>query len=380
VKPQRILLVVGTRPEAIKLAPVVRRLRQEPDRFEAVLCATAQHREMLDQVLEVFGLEPDVDLDLMRPGQSPNEVASRVFAALDPLLARTAPDWLLVQGDTTTAMCAAVAAFHRRVRVGHVEAGLRTGDFQHPFPEEMNRRVVDLVADAYFAPTARAARALASEGVEEAKIHLTGNTVVDALLEIARREGDEPETDTVLITAHRRESFGPPLAAIVRAIARLARAFPRTRFLHVVHPNPNVLAAVRANEGLANVELLEPLDYRGLVRLLRASRLVLTDSGGIQEEAPTFGKPVLVLREKTERPEGVEAGLAKLVGTDEETIVAEASRLLSDASARRRMTEGANPYGDGRAARRIADALAGRPYERFEPASRASVGPSLSAP
>jgi UDP-N-acetylglucosamine 2-epimerase (non-hydrolysing) len=380
VKPQRILLVVGTRPEAIKLAPVVRRLRQEPDRFEAVLCATAQHREMLDQVLEVFGLEPDVDLDLMRPGQSPNEVASRVFAALDPLLARTAPDWLLVQGDTTTAMCAAVAAFHRRVRVGHVEAGLRTGDFQHPFPEEMNRRVVDLVADAYFAPTARAARALASEGVEEAKIHLTGNTVVDALLEIARREGDEPETDTVLITAHRRESFGPPLAAIVRAIARLARAFPRTRFLHVVHPNPNVLAAVRANEGLANVELLEPLDYRGLVRLLRASRLVLTDSGGIQEEAPTFGKPVLVLREKTERPEGVEAGLAKLVGTDEETIVAEASRLLSDASARRRMTEGANPYGDGGAARRIADALAGRPYERFEPASRASVGPSLSAP
>lgn len=377
---ERILLVVGTRPEAIKLAPVVRRLRQEPDRFEAVLCATAQHREMLDQVLEVFGLEPDVDLDLMRPGQSPNEVASRVFAALDPLLGRTAPDWLLVQGDTTTAMCAAVAAFHRRVRVGHVEAGLRTGDFQRPFPEEMNRRVVDLIADAYFAPTSRAARALASEGVEEAKIHLTGNTVVDALLEIARREGDEPETDSVLITAHRRESFGPPLAAVVRAIARLARAFPRTRFLHVVHPNPNVLAAVRANEGLPNVELLEPLDYRGLVRLLRASRLVLTDSGGIQEEAPTFGKPVLVLREKTERPEGVEAGLAKLVGTDEDAIVAEASRLLSDASARRRMTEGGNPYGDGRAAGRIADALAGRPYERFEPASRASVGPSLSAP
>ncbi|MGE5277845.1 MAG: non-hydrolyzing UDP-N-acetylglucosamine 2-epimerase [Acidobacteriota bacterium] len=380
MRPLRILLVVGTRPEAIKLAPVVRRLRQEPDRFEAVLCATAQHREMLDQVLEVFGLEPDVDLDLMRPGQSPNEVASRVFAALDPLLGRTAPDWLIVQGDTTTAMCAAVAAFHRRVRVGHVEAGLRTGDFQRPFPEEMNRRVVDLIADAYFAPTARAARALASEGVEEAKIHLTGNTVVDALLEIARREGDEPETDSVLITAHRRESFGPPLAAVVRAIARLARAFPRTRFLHVVHPNPNVLAAVRANEGLPNVELLEPLDYRGLVRLLRASRLVLTDSGGIQEEAPTFGKPVLVLREKTERPEGVEAGLAKLVGTDEDAIVAEASRLLSDASARRRMTEGGNPYGDGRAAGRIADALAGRPYEGFEPASRASVGPSLSAP
>lgn len=380
MRPQRILVVVGTRPEAIKLAPVVRRLRQEPDRFEAILCATAQHREMLDQVLEVFGLQPDVDLDLMRPGQSPSEVASRVFAALDPLLAGTVPDWLVVQGDTTTAMCAAVAAFHRRVRVGHVEAGLRTGDFQHPFPEEMNRRVVDLIADAYFAPTPRAARALRSEGVEEGKIHLTGNTVVDALLEIARREGDEPETDTVLITAHRRESFGPPLERIVRAVARLARAFPQTRFLHVVHPNPNVLAAVRANEGLPNVELLEPLDYRGLVRLLRGSRLVLTDSGGIQEEAPTFRKPVLVLREKTERPEGVEAGLALLVGTDEERIVAEASRLLADASARRRMAGGGNPYGDGRAAGRIADALAGRQYERFEPASRTPVGPSLSAP
>jgi len=372
--PQRVLLVAGTRPEAIKLAPVVRRLRQESDRFEAVLCATAQHREMLDQVLDVFDLEPDVDLDLMRPGQSPNEVASRVFAALDPLLARLSPDWLLVQGDTTTAMCAAVAAFHRRVRVGHVEAGLRTGDFQHPFPEEMNRRVVDLIADAYFVPTVLAAQSLAAEGVPQARIHRTGNTVVDALLEIARQQGEEPETDSVLITAHRRESFGEPLARIVRAIARLARAFPQTRFLHVVHPNPNVLAAVRANEGLPNVELLEPLDYRSLVRRLRQSRIVLTDSGGIQEEAPTFGKPVLVLREKTERPEGIAAGLAKLVGTDEDRIVAEATRLLSDPSARRRMAEGVNPYGDGLASGRIADALAGRPYAPFDPVSRSAVG------
>ncbi len=371
---ERILLVVGTRPEAIKLAPVVRRLREEPDRFEAILCATAQHREMLDQVLSVFDLRADVDLDLMRPGQSPNEVASRVFGALDPLLERLAPDWLLVQGDTTTAMCAAVAAFHRRVRVGHIEAGLRTGDFQHPFPEEMNRRVVDLVAEAYFVPTARAARALAAEGTPEARIHRTGNTVVDALLDIARRDGEEPETDTVLITAHRRESFGEPLAGIVRAIARLARAFPQTRFLHVVHPNPNVLAAVRANANLPNVDLLDPLDYRGLVRLLRRSRIVLTDSGGIQEEAPTFGKPVLVMREKTERPEGVEAGLALLVGTDEERIVAEASRLLSDPSARRRMSEGRNPYGDGLASDRIADALAGRPYESFAPLSPSPAG------
>ena len=378
--PARVLLVAGTRPEAIKLAPLVRRLRREPDRFEATLCATAQHREMLDQVLEVFDLAPDVDLDLMRPGQSPNEVASRVFAALDPLLAERSPDWLIVQGDTTTAMCAAIAAFHRRVRVGHVEAGLRTGDFQHPFPEEMNRRVVDLVADVYFAPTRRAAAALEAEGVPRDRIHRTGNTVVDALLEIAAREGAEPETDTVLITAHRRESFGEPLARIVRAIARLARAFPQTRFLHVVHPNPSVLAAVRANEGLPNVELLEPLDYRGLVRLLRRCRFALTDSGGIQEEAPTFGKPVLVLREKTERPEGVEAGLARLVGTDEDRIVAEASRLLSDPAARRRMAEGGNPYGDGRASDRIADVLAGRPYKSFAPVPAAASGAARRAP
>ena len=365
---ERILVVVGTRPEAIKLAPVVRRLRREPDRFEVRLCATAQHREMLDSVLSVFELAPDVDLDLMRPGQSPNEVASRVFAALDPLLAREAPDWLLVQGDTTTALCSAVAAFHRRVRVGHVEAGLRTGDFQHPFPEEMNRRVVDLVADAYFAPTPRAARVLAAEGTPASRIHLTGNTVVDALIEIARRQGPEPESDCVLITAHRRESFGAPLERVVRAIARLAKAFPKTRFLHVVHPNPNVLSVVRRNEGIPNVELLEPVDYPQLVRLLRRCRFALTDSGGIQEEAPTFGKPVLVLREKTERPEGIEAGLARLVGTDEERIFAESALLLSDASARRRMSRAGNPYGDGRAADRIADALAGRPFDAFSPA------------
>jgi UDP-N-acetylglucosamine 2-epimerase (non-hydrolysing) len=371
-RPLRILLVAGTRPEAIKLAPLVRRLRREPHTFEATLCVTAQHRELLDSVLRVFDLKPDVDLDLMRPDQSPNEIASRAFAALDPLLARLAPDWLIAQGDTTTALCAAVAAFHRRVRVGHVEAGLRTGDLQNPFPEEMNRRVVDLLSDACFAPTDRAARALAVEGVPEARIHRTGNTVVDALLEIARREGDEPETDSVLVTAHRRESFGAPLERIVRAVERLARTFPQTRFLHVVHPNPNVAAALRAKPP-ANVERLEPLDYPGLVRLLRASRLVLTDSGGIQEEAPTFGKPVLVLREKTERPEGVEAGRALLVGADEERIVLEASRLLSDPAARLRMAAGPNPYGDGLAADRIADALAGRAYAPFTPAAPMAV-------
>ncbi len=361
----KLLVVVGTRPEAIKMAPVIRRLQKEP-KARVVVCATAQHREMLDQVFALFGLTPDIDLDLMRPDQTINALAARVLAGIDGVLARETPDWLLVQGDTTTAMASALAAFHRRVRVGHVEAGLRTGDFQHPFPEEMNRRVVDLVSDANFAPTRRAARALASEEVPPGKIFLTGNTVVDALGEIASREGDVPEEDLVLITAHRRESFGEPLERVVRAIGRLAGGFPATRFVHVIHPNPNVKDVVRRNATFANVTLVEPLDYLALVRLMRRARLILTDSGGIQEEAPTFGKPVLVLREKTERPEGVEAGLARLVGTDEEKIVAEASGLLSDGAARRRMS-GRNPYGDGRAAERIAAILLGRPFEPFEP-------------
>ncbi len=362
----KLVVVVGTRPEAIKMAPVIRCLRKEAG-SETLLCATAQHREMLDQVLALFALEPDIDLDLMRPDQTPNELASRALAALDAVIARERPDWLLVQGDTTTAMCAAIAAFHRRVKVGHVEAGLRTGDFQHPFPEEMNRRVVDLISDANFAPTRRAAKALADEDVPDSKIFLTGNTVVDALQEIVGGEGETPEEDLVLITAHRRESFGPPLEGVVRAIGRLARALPATRFVHVIHPNPNVASVVRRNEGLPNVTLVEPLDYLALVRLMRRARLILTDSGGIQEEAPTFHKPVLVLREKTERPEGVEAGLAELVGTDEERIFDRARTLLSDAAARRRMAGRANPYGDGRAAERIAAILNGRPFTPFAP-------------
>lgn len=367
--PRRILIVVGTRPEAVKLAPVILRLRREPERFEAVVCATAQHREMLDQVLDLFEIRPDVDLDLMRADQKPNELAARAFAALDRVLAEHPAEWLLVQGDTTTALCAAVAAFHRGVRVGHVEAGLRTGDLQQPFPEEMNRRVVDLVADAYFVPTERAAAALRAEQVAEERIHRTGNTVVDALLQIAEMQGVVAEEDLVLVTAHRRESFGAPLAAIVAAVGRLARAFPRFRFVHVVHPNPNVRAAMSGYRGLGNVELVEPLDYRALVSLMRQSRLILTDSGGIQEEAPTFGKPVLVLRCKTERPEGIDAGLARLVGTDEERIVEEAERVLQGNSDLGRGAGGVNPYGDGRASERIAAALDDSPYEPFQPLS-----------
>ena len=349
------------------MVPVIQRLRRDPARFEVTFCVTAQHRQLLDQVLDLFGLTPDLDLDLMRADQSLSELASRLFVEVDRVLADQKPDWLLVQGDTTTALCCALAAFHRRIPVGHVEAGLRTGDLGAPFPEEMNRRVVDLVCAAGFAPTRRAAETLAAEGIPPSRIHLTGNTVVDALLQIAARDGPVAEEDLVLITAHRRESFGEPLGRIVRAVARLARAFPQTRFVHVVHPNPKVLAAVRQNEGLANVELLEPIDYRALVGLLRRCRFALTDSGGIQEEAPTFGKPVLVLRDKTERPEGIEAGMALLVGTDEERIVREASRLLSQDAARRAMAAGTNPYGDGHASDRIADVLAGRPFAPFAP-------------
>jgi UDP-N-acetylglucosamine 2-epimerase (non-hydrolysing) len=362
----KILAMAGTRPEAIKMVPVIQRLQREPEHFQVTFCATAQHRQLLDQVLGLFGLSPDLDLDLMRSDQTLNELAARLFTEVDRVLTEQKPDWLLVQGDTTTALCCAVAAFHRKISVAHVEAGLRTGDLEAPFPEEMNRRVVDLVSTAAFAPTRRAAETLAAEGVPQSRIHLTGNTVVDALLQIAASEGPVEEENLVLITAHRRESFGKPLERIVRAIARLAGAFPQTRFVHVVHPNPSVMATVFQNKGLPNVELIEPLDYRGLVRLLRRCRFALTDSGGIQEEAPTFQKPVLVMREKTERPEGIEAGIARLVGTDDEVIFAEASRLLADEAARRSMAEGPNPYGDGHASDRIADALAGRPYSLFE--------------
>jgi UDP-N-acetylglucosamine 2-epimerase (non-hydrolysing) len=365
------MVIAGTRPEAIKMAPVVKRLRRDPARFDVELCATAQHRELLDQVLRLFDLKADVDLDVMRAGQSPSEVAARVFAAFDPVLAERRPDWVLVQGDTTTAMAAAIAAFHRGARIGHVEAGLRTGDLRNPFPEEMNRRVTDVVSDAFFAPTARAVAALRAEGTEAHKIFLTGNTIVDALLEIEERLGPAAEENMVLITTHRRESFGEPLTRIVRAIARLARAFPATRFVHVVHPNPQVRSAVERNRGLGNVELVEPQDYDAFIDLLRRARLILTDSGGVQEEAPTFGKPLLVLREKTERPEGIEAGVALLVGTDADVIFSEAARLLTDEGSRRAMSARVNPYGDGHAADRIADILAGGAAQVEPPASRA---------
>ena len=356
----KILVLYGTRPEAIKMAPVIQALRRRRDRFAVTVCTTAQHREMLDQVQDLFDVRADIDLDLMRPDQSLNTLASQAFAALGPVLARLSPDWVLVQGDTTTAMAGAFAAFHRGVRVGHVEAGLRTGDLRHPFPEEANRRAIDVVAEALFAPTERACAALRAEGVREERIFLTGNTVVDALQHIARRLPEGEKADEVLVTVHRRESFGEPLTGIFAALRELAESFPAVRWVFPVHRNPNVREpARRLLSGLPNFELHEPFDYLELLRRLRGARLAVTDSGGLQEEAPTFGTPVVVLRETTERPEGVEAGNALLAGTDRRRIVAEVARLLRDEPARRRMVAVANPYGDGHAAERIAAVLAG---------------------
>jgi UDP-N-acetylglucosamine 2-epimerase (non-hydrolysing) len=359
-----VLLLYGTRPEAIKMAPVVAALRARPERFAVTVCSTAQHRGLLDQVQALFGLEADVDLDLMRPDQSLNGLASRLFAALDPVLLERRPHWLLVQGDTTSAFVGAFAAFHRGVKVGHVEAGLRSGNLQRPFPEEANRRAIDLVADALFAPTERSRQTLLTEGIEPGRVFLTGNTVVDALLAIAPRLGETPERDEVLVTVHRRESFGAPLEEIFAALAELAAAFPETRFVYPVHPNPHVREpAHRRLAGLPNLTLHEPFDYLELLRHLRAARLVITDSGGLQEEAPTFGRPVLVLRDETERPEGVEVGVAELVGTDRQRIVAAATRHLSAGATRKIAVS--NPYGDGHAAQRIAACLAGEPFLPF---------------
>jgi UDP-N-acetylglucosamine 2-epimerase (non-hydrolysing) len=362
---KKILITVGTRPEAIKLAPVVHRLRQEASVFDVTLCATAQHRQMLDQVLEMFDLHPDLDLDLMRPGQTPNEVMARILESLQEVIERTRPDWMLVQGDTTSALGTVLAAFHQGVPVAHVEAGLRTGDFDHPFPEEMNRRVIDLVSALHLAPTPRAASALRREG-HSATIHTTGNTGIDALQMIVKRAGSVCKEDLVLVTLHRRESFGEPLERVVNAIGTLASRHPGVRFVHVAHPNPNVRPVVERNASLPNFAILPPQGYLDMVNWMRRARLILTDSGGIQEEAPSLGTPVLVLRERTERPEALEGGFARLVGTDPRLIVEAATRLLGEAS-NSALFQRPNPFGDGRASIRIARILSDTAYEPFEP-------------
>jgi UDP-N-acetylglucosamine 2-epimerase (non-hydrolysing) len=367
----RVLSVFGTRPEAIKMAPVVHALRDAPQQFESIVCVSAQHRAMLDQVLGVFGLQAEYDLDLMTAGQSPAEVTARVLQSLPPLLREIQPDVLLVQGDTMTTFAAAFAAYLERIPSGHVEAGLRTGDRYQPFPEEMNRVMTTRLASIHFAPTAQARDALLAEGIPSSDVHLTGNTVIDALLQTVRDDYTfrsprlaslDPRRRVILVTTHRRESFGSPLRSTCAAIRELAERFPDLQFVLPVHPNPEVKQTIeRLLCDLPGMYLIEPVDYLEFVHLMNRSYLVLTDSGGVQEEAPSLGKPVLVLREVTERPEGVEAGTAVLVGTDRGRIVQVASELLTSKAAYEQMANAVNPYGDGQASGRIVRAL----VERF---------------
>ncbi|MGA9531622.1 MAG: UDP-N-acetylglucosamine 2-epimerase (non-hydrolyzing) [Anaerolineales bacterium] len=366
-KPLRVLTVFGTRPEAVKLAPIVGRLRATAG-VQALVCVTAQHREMLDQVLDLFDIQPDYDLDLMQPDQSLAGLTSAVFRELDPVFLQAEPDWVLIQGDTTSVMAAGLVAYYHQIKIGHVEAGLRTGDKWAPFPEEVNRRVASVVADLHFAPTKQARHNLLAEGIPDDLIFVTGNPVIDALQDIASRPFafTQPplnqlltDRDLVLLTAHRRESFGAPLERVFTAVRRLAEEFSdEIVIVYPVHLNPNVQEPAR--RGLAdldNVYLIDPLSYLPMIHLMKRARLILTDSGGIQEEAPALGVPVLVLREKTERPEALEAGTAKLVGTDPDRIFDEAAHLLTEEGAHRAMVQATNPFGDGHAAERIVDLL-----------------------
>jgi len=375
----KISVIFGTRPEAIKLAPLILALKKDPQ-FQCRVCITAQHREMLDQVLEIFQITPDVDLDLMRPNQSLAALTASAMTALDAYLSAEKPDLVLVQGDTTTVFVASLAAFYHQIPVGHVEAGLRTGDMRAPWPEEANRVLTSDLATLHFVPTEIGRENLLREGVPPERIYVTGNTVIDALF-LAVRKADSlqvripklrPEImdpmsgqKLVLITGHRRESFGDKLRSICQAIGELAMAFPEVNFVYPVHLNPNVQSTVSdvlVDEVLggsrhANVHLIAPLPYLPFVALMERATLILTDSGGIQEEAPSLGKPVLVTRDTTERPEAVSAGTAKLVGADRERIVGEISRLLTDPFYYQSMSQAHNPYGDGRACERILKAI-----------------------
>ncbi|MCC6765487.1 MAG: UDP-N-acetylglucosamine 2-epimerase (non-hydrolyzing) [Deltaproteobacteria bacterium] len=362
-----ILCVFGTRPEAIKMAPVVRALAARAGEFRPVVCVTNQHQEMLDQVLDLFELRVEHRLQVMTSGQTPNDVTVRVLERLPPVLADTRPAAVLVQGDTTTTFAAALASFYDRIPIGHVEAGLRTYRKDSPFPEELNRQMTTVLADWHFAPTAWARDNLLRAGVAPAAITVTGNPVTDALRWIADKVADgadvvpalAPASRVVLVTAHRRENFGPPFVAMCEAMRAIVERHPDVELVYPVHLNPNVQEPVRRIlSGVPRVHLPAPVDYASLVALLKRCTLVLTDSGGIQEEAPSLGKPVLVMRDTTERPEGVEAGTAKLVGTDRDRIVAEADRLLTDPAAYAAMAHAHNPYGDGHAGEAIVAALA----------------------
>ena len=373
---KKILLVFGTRPEAIKMAPLVKEFRKDTEHFETKVCVTAQHRQMLDQVLEVFGITPDYDLNIMAPNQDLYDITSKVLLGLRDVLKDFAPDVVLVHGDTTTSMAASLAAFYRQIAVAHVEAGLRTYDMLSPWPEEMNRQVTDRICTYYFAPTGQSRQNLLRENIEEKKIFVTGNTVIDALLMavdiIATKTGMEEqihkeiqekgytvgERDYILVTGHRRENFGEGFLHICKAIRELASQYPDIDIVYPVHLNPNVQKPVyELLSGLDNVFLISPLDYLPFIYAMQHSILLLTDSGGVQEEAPSLGKPVLVMRNTTERPEAVEAGTVKLVGTDAETIVGNVVELLRNKELYKRMSETHNPYGDGQACERIVNAL-----------------------
>lgn len=367
----RILVVFGTRPEAIKLFPVVNALRGRGD-LDVRVCVTAQHRGLLDQVLSIAGLTPDIDLDIMEPGQSLDRLTARLLTGLGEVMDAERPDRVIVQGDTATAMVGALVAYYRKTPVAHVEAGLRSGDIHHPWPEEVNRRIVAPIADLHFAPTETAAAALRRENIDPDAVHVTGNTVIDALHWTRGRIGGDPVLAAgldelaarfagkriVLVTTHRRENFGDGMANIARAIARIADR-PDVAVIFPCHPNPNVVSVMDAMLGdRHNIARIDPLDYPHFIRALDLSTLVLTDSGGVQEEAPALGKPVLVMRETTERPEGVEAGTARLVGTDPDRIVSEIFSLLDDKAAYSAMARAHNPFGDGHAAARIAELVA----------------------
>jgi UDP-N-acetylglucosamine 2-epimerase (non-hydrolysing) len=365
----RVLLSFGTRPEAIKMAPVVHECRRRADQIETLVCLTGQHREMLDQVIDYFGITADRDLNLMSPDQSLCQVAARCLAGMDAALADFEPDCVVAQGDTTTVLATALAAFFRRLPFVHVEAGLRTGNLRAPWPEELNRRVAGLAAALHCAPTRSAAENLLREGVPAAAVHVTGNPVIDALLwTVARERGNDRhwrakhaalgDRRLVLVTGHRRENFGHGMAQICGAIRRLAVRFADVEFLYPVHRNPQVRGPVaRRLSGHRNIHLVDPAPYPEFVWLMDRSTLILTDSGGVQEEAPSLGKPVLVMREATERPEAVEAGAAELVGADASRIVDRASAWLTDRAAERPRPIGASPYGDGQAAVRIVDLI-----------------------
>ena len=368
LKQLKVMTIFGTRPEAIKMAPVVLELQKYPDKIQSIVAVTAQHREMLDQVLQLFRIKPDYDLDIMSPSQTLFDITSRALTGLNDVLAKANPDLVLVHGDTTTTFVGALAAFYHQIPVGHVEAGLRTGNKYSPYPEEMNRKLAGVLTDLHFAPTATARQNLLQENVATDSIFVTGNTVIDALLSTVApsfKFADEllssisfPTRRVILVTTHRRENLGEPMRHVYQALKRIAAEFPDVEIVFPVHRNPKVREVVESVLGnLPRVHLTDPLDYEPFANLMARSTLILTDSGGIQEEAPSLGKPVLVLRDTTERPEAITAGTVKLIGTAEENVYEETKKLLLDSNHYRVMSEAANPYGDGRASERIVQTI-----------------------